>query len=80
MRTPAHFITWAASCLLASVGLLGTGCEGTSSGVDNPGVTDLTISFRDSEGAAMRVTGVVDVYAVYQNPSVDPRPLATVRV
>lgn len=57
-----------------------TGCEGTSSGVDNPGVAEMTVTFRSSDGAAARVSGDLDVYGKDQNPAVHPEPLATVKV
>lgn len=65
---------------LALSALIGTGCEGTSSGVDNPGMGELTVSFRGAEGAAVRVTGELDVFAKDQNPALYPEPLATVRI
>lgn len=60
--------------------LLHSGCEGTSSGVDNPGLAELTISFRDAAGSPMRVTGDLDVFYRDQNPAVAPEPAATVRI
>lgn len=62
---------------LAGVGLFQGGCEGTSSGVDNPSVA---VSFRDDAGTAARVTGDLNVYAYDQNPAIDPQPLWTVQV
>ncbi|MDB5049140.1 MAG: hypothetical protein JWO30_2211 [Fibrobacteres bacterium] len=54
-----------------------TQVAGTSSGVDNPA---LTVGFRDAGGAALRVTGDLNVYSVDQNPAVDPQPLVTIKV
>jgi hypothetical protein len=62
---------------LACAALFHGGCEGTSSGVDNP---SLTVGFRDDAGTAARVTGDLNVYAHDQNPAVDPQPLWTVQV
>lgn len=73
----------ARACLLAFAALAAIhGCAsdkvaGTSSGVDNPA---LTVSFRDADNSAARVTGDLDVYALDQNPAVDPQPLATIAV
>jgi hypothetical protein len=63
--------------VLALVPLFQGGCEGTSSGVDNP---SLTVSFRDDAGTAARVTGDLNVYDLDQNPALDPQPLWTVQV
>ncbi len=54
-----------------------TQVAGTSSGVDNP---SLTVGFRDASGTALRITGDLNVYAVDQNPAVDPQPLVTIKV
>lgn len=66
----------------AFASLLLSGCSdgrlaGTSSGVDNP---KLTLAFTDSDGAATRFTGAVDLYGAQQNPAVDPNPLLTIKV
>lgn len=76
MRTSIPSISIVLTALLiASCG--DTQVAGTSSGVDNP---SLTVGFRDASGAALRVTGDLDVYSVDQNPAVDPEPLVTVKV
>jgi hypothetical protein len=72
-RLRPFLIALAAACLMP-------GCEGTSSGVDNPGLAELTVNFRDGEGSPMRVTGDLDVFSADQNPALDPAPLATIRV
>jgi len=55
-----------------------SGCEdGTSSGVDNP---RLTVSFQDSAGLDMQVTGDLNVYGPDQNPTVSPQPLWTIKL
>lgn len=74
----ARSFALAGLALMAAVGLMHTGCEGTSSGTDNPGITEITVTFRDPDGAALRVTGTLDVYGQDQNPAVNPNPLATV--
>lgn len=63
--------------LLALSALFQGGCEGTSSGVDNPG---LTVSFRDDAGNPARVSGNLEIYAADQNPALAPQPLRTLRV
>ncbi len=68
------------AALLAAPALFVSGCEGTSSGVDNPGVAELTVDFRDAKGAEISVSGDLDVFAKDQNPALYPEPLATVKV
>jgi hypothetical protein len=50
---------------------------GSSSGVDNP---SLTLGFVDASGAALRVSGELNVYAADQNPAIDPDPLLTLKI
>lgn len=69
-----------AALLAAPALLVHTGCEGTSSGVDNPGLAEMTVTFRSADGSAARVSGDLDVYGKDQNPAVFPEPLATVKV
>lgn len=60
--------------------LIGCGSDkvaGTSSGVDNPA---LTVSFRDADNSAARITGDLDVYSADQNPALDPEPLVTIKI
>jgi len=69
------------AALLVAPTLFVSGCEGTSSGVDNPGaVPELTVDFRDGLGAEMAVSGDLDVFAGDQNPALYPEPLATIKV
>lgn len=73
--------TLAAGCALAVLAAI-LGCAsdkvaGTSSGVDNPA---LTVSFRDGDNSADRITGDLDVYSADQNPAVDPEPLVTIKI
>lgn len=68
------------AALLVAPAFFMSGCEGTSSGVDNPGVAQLTVDFRDAQGAEMSVSGDLDVFAVDQNPALYPEPLATIKV
>lgn len=73
---------WTAVPFLAALALALSGCgdnrvAGTSSGVDNP---QLTVAFQDSTGAALRVTGDLNVYGLDQNPTVSPEPLWTIKL
>ncbi|MDB5106835.1 MAG: hypothetical protein JWP91_4524 [Fibrobacteres bacterium] len=70
-------IALAAIAFFAACGENNQMAGGTSSGVDNP---ELTVAFTDPSGAALRVTGDLDVYAQDQNPAVDPEPLVTVKI
>ena len=79
-RLPARLAlgAWCALAILAA--LLGCGSDkvaGTSSGVDNPA---LTVSFRDADNSAARITGDLDVYSSDQNPALDPEPLVTIKI
>lgn len=68
------------AALIAAPAFFMSGCEGTSSGVDNPEVAQLIVDFRDAQGAAMAVSGDLDVFARDQNPALSPEPLATIKV
>ena len=50
---------------------------GTSSGVDNP---KIIVSFRDSVGKPMRVTGTLSLFVADQNPAVDAVPIIALNV
>jgi hypothetical protein len=50
---------------------------GSSSGVDNP---SLTVGFVNDSGAALKVSGDLEVYAADQNPALDPKPLLTLKI
>jgi hypothetical protein len=50
---------------------------GSSSGVDNP---SLTVGFVNDSGAALLLSGDLEVYAADQNPALDPKPLLTLKI
>jgi hypothetical protein len=82
-RRSGLFRKWASFCALALVGLAAhpfTGCEGGSTGVDNPGLSSLTVDFEDMGGRQISVQGHLDVYARTHNPAVDSQPLLRVQI
>jgi hypothetical protein len=68
----------AAALLLWAAGHLG--CEGGSTGVDNPGLTVLPVEFRDEAGGPLAVKGWLEIYERDHNPAVDSAPLRRLAV
>jgi hypothetical protein len=69
----------AASLIVWSVALH-TGCEGGSTGVDNPGMAELPVEFRNEAGDVVPVRGTLEVYGHDHNPAVDSAPLLRLQV
>lgn len=71
--------TWACALALglglASFSLHIQSCSGNTTGVDNPGVSELPIRFFSEAGEPTSVTGELEIYAKDQNPIVKPLPL-----
>lgn len=63
-----------AASLVAWPVALHTGCEGGSTGVDNPGINGLTIEFKDETGNPVLVRGALEIYGHDHNPAVDTAP------
>lgn len=51
------------------------GCEGGSTGVDNPGMAELPVEFRDDAGGSVPVRGALEIYDRDHDPAVDSAPL-----
>jgi hypothetical protein len=58
-----------------ALALVQTACSGNTTGVDNPGFTEIPIHFRDTEGSPTVVQGEIEIYATEQNPALYPDPV-----
>lgn len=72
----------ASGLFAAALSLLASSCTdhsvaGTSSGWDNPSAV---VAFVKPSGAQQKVSGELKIFASEQNPSVDPNPLARIRI
>ncbi len=65
--------------LALSVSLL-LGCSGNTTGVDNPGLSELPVSFHDSNDELALVQGDLEIYGQEQNPAIHPEPLIRIPV
>jgi hypothetical protein len=63
------------ACLLAWPAVLHTGCEGGSTGVDNPGMAELPVEFRDDAGELVLARGALEIYDQDHDPALDSAPL-----
>lgn len=68
----AAFLTWPAA--------LHTGCEGGTTGVDNPGLAELPVEFRDQAGDMSLVQGTLEIYEKEHNPAVASEPLLRIAI
>lgn len=75
LRAPGWKASLLAASLLASPAALHTGCEGGSTGVENPGLAVLPIEFRNDAGDLVLVRGGLEIYAQEHNPALDSAPL-----
>jgi len=69
-----------AAALLASPAVLHTGCDGGTTGVDNPGLAELPVEFRDQAGDVSLAQGTLEIYDWVHNPAIDSEPLLRVEV
>lgn len=69
-----------AFALLALAAASHTGCMGGTTGVDNPGLAELRVDFRDAAGNPAAVLGTLEVYEHEHNPAVATEPLLRVEV
>ena len=51
------------------------GCNGGSTGVENPGVAELPVEFRDAGGNPVLVRGGLEIYLQDHNPALDTAPM-----
>jgi hypothetical protein len=70
----------AVAILSVGVVLTQTACSGNTTGVDNPGFSEIPISFRDTEGSPTVVQGEIEIYTKDQNPALYPEPVLRVPV
>ncbi len=75
LRLPGRIASLLLASLIASPAVLHTGCEGGSTGVDNPGMTELPVEFRDDAGGLALVRGALEIYDQDHNPALDSAPL-----
>lgn len=83
-RFGAHGRQRIASFLIAAfLGLptgLYTGCEGGSTGVENPGLAELPVEFRNEAGDMTLAQGMLEIYDREHNPAVASEPLLRIEV
>lgn len=79
LRAPRRMASLAA-LLIVSSAILHTGCEGGSTGVDNPGMAELPVEFRDEAGGIVQARGALEIYAWDHDPAVDSAPLLRLKV
>lgn len=75
LRLPARIASLLAATLIAWPAVLHTGCAGGTTGVDNPGLAELPVEFRDDAGDLVPVRGALEIYAQDHNPALDSAPL-----
>jgi hypothetical protein len=75
LRARGRIASLLIACLLAWPAVLHTGCEGGSTGVDNPGLAELPVEFRDDAGDLVLARGALEIYAQDHNPALDSAPL-----
>jgi hypothetical protein len=74
-RASGRIASLLAAALLAWPVVLHTGCQGGSTGVDNPGLAELPVEFRDEVGDVVLVRGSLEIYDQDHNPALDTAPL-----
>lgn len=74
---------WALLGILSWVGIAThalMGCEGGSTGVENPGLSQMQVEFVNGNGQPLAVKGRLEVYARTHNPALDSQPLLQVQI
>ncbi len=68
------------AALLVLPTALYTGCEGGSTGVENPGLAELPVDFRNEAGDMALAQGILEIYDRDHNPAVASEPLLRIEV
>lgn len=76
----ARLPLFAAAIWLISQAISLLGCSGNTTGVDNPGLSELPVRFRDDAGTLAMVHGELEIYGKEQNPALYPEPLLRMQV
>jgi hypothetical protein len=75
LLVPRRIASLLAASLIGWSAALHTGCEGGSTGVDNPGLAELPVEFRNEAGDRVLVRGALEIYDRDHNPALDSAPL-----
>jgi hypothetical protein len=75
-----RIVAFLAAAILAGPAALHTGCMGGTTGVDNPGVAELPVHFRDAAGDVALVQGTLEIYARDHNPAITSEPLLRIEI